>query len=1102
MQLKLVTKTVLVLSFFFSVLIFNGQKNCLDTEVTIALVTGAFGGEVSWDITDANGVIISAGSDYESDTAYTSMACLPDGCYTLNMYDSFGDGWNGGLITVVTFDTVLVIGQLEGESFGSIIFGLNAPDCSPDVIEGCTDQSACNFNEDANMDDQSCTYPGCLDPEATNYDSTAGCEDDSCEYEQPCDMNSVTISLYDSFGDGWNGAYYMVSDAGGIIVAEGTLATGSEESQTLCLADGCHSIYVAGGNFDSEIEWTVSYNGNILASGGAPDEAGFGVNADGCNEQIFGCMDANACNYDSNANSDDQSCTYPGCTDPEALNYDSTAGCTDESCEYEQPCDMNSVMVNMTDSFGDGWNEAYYMITNADGDIAAVGTMAVGSEESHTICLADGCYSIVVGGGVFDAEISWTVSLGDVILASGGAPDDAYFGVNAEGCDQQVYGCNDSGACNYNADANEDDQSCTYPGCTDPEALNYDSTAGCEDESCTYPEPCDMNTLIINMYDSFGDNWNGASYVITDAEGNVAAEGSLEEGGSYGYDELCLADGCYMIAVGGGNFDSEISWDIVSGDIMLASGGAPGLAGFGVNANDCDFSIGCTDAEACNYDADADYSDGSCTYPGCTNPEADNYDMYAGCDDGSCEICEGVSALMYVCTFGDGQEIAIDIVDSNGNVIIEIDNLPSGSISYFDLCLDPEECYTVNMYNVLDTGWNGGYYWINTGDGQISTGELDDNASEGSVNFSINGNCPSLGCTDPEASNYDSTATDDDGSCIYPEPCDDNALVINMYDSFGDYWNGATYSITDADGNEVATGDMADGDGSFGYDDLCLADGCYIISVGGGVFDSEISWEIYSMGAMLASGSAPDVVAFGVNADGCALSEGCTDSTACNYDDSANENDGSCTYPGCMDPEALNYESTAGCEDDSCEYEQPCDMNSVAIDMYDSFGDGWNGAYYMVVDADGNIIAEGTMATGSEESNTLCLADGCYSIYIGGGTFDSEIEWSVSYNGVVLAFGGAPDEASFGINADGCNEQVYGCTDANACNYDPNANSDDESCTYPGCMDPEALNYDSTAGCEDDSCEYEQPCDMNSVAIDMYDSFGDGWNGAYYMVVD
>ncbi|MFT4679569.1 MAG: hypothetical protein ACI9HG_001683, partial [Flavobacteriales bacterium] len=232
---------------------------------------------------------------------------------------------------------------------------------------------------------------------------------------------------------------------------------------------------------------------------------------------------------------------------------------------------------------------------------------------------------------------------------------------------------------------------------------------------------------------------------------------------------------------------------------------------------------------------------------------------------------------------------------------------------------------------------------------------------------------------------------------------------------------------------------------------------------------------------------------------------------------------------------------------DSCEYEQPCDMNSVAIDMYDSFGDGWNGAYYMVVDADGNIIAEGTMATGSEESNTLCLADGCYSIYIGGGTFDSEIEWSVSYNGVVLAFGGAPDEASFGINADGCNEQVYGCTDANACNYDSNANADDQSCTYPGCMDPEALNYDSTAGCEDDSCEYAEPCEANAVTLwihteifanevswslensdgdvvadgsdyesgdtyvdlcleddcytfTMYDAFGDGWNGAFYMI--
>jgi len=30
------------------------------------------------------------------------------------------------------------------------------------------------------------------------------------------------------------------------------------------------------------------------------------------------------------------------------------------------------------------------------------------------------------------------------------------------------------------------------------------------------------------------------------------------------------------------------------------------------------------------------------------------------------------------------------------------------------------------------------------------------------------------GCTDPEAENYDDTATEDDGSCTYPPPCTDS----------------------------------------------------------------------------------------------------------------------------------------------------------------------------------------------------------------------------------------------------------------------------------------------------------------------------------------
>ena len=47
---------------------------------------------------------------------------------------------------------------------------------------------------------------------------------------------------------------------------------------------------------------------------------------------------------------------------------------------------------------------------------------------------------------------------------------------------------------------------------------------------------------------------------------------------------------------------------------------------------------------------------------------------------------------------------------------------------------------------------------------------------------------------------------------------------------------------------------------------------------------------------------------------------GCTDSNACNFDQSATQDDGSCIPSGCTESEACNYLAEAGCDDGSCDF--------------------------------------------------------------------------------------------------------------------------------------------------------------------------------------
>ena len=83
---------------------------------------------------------------------------------------------------------------------------------------------------------------------------------------------------------------------------------------------------------------------------------------------------------------------------------------------------------------------------------------------------------------------------------------------------------------------------------------------------------------------------------------------------------------------------------------------------------------------------------------------------------------------------------------------------------------------------------------------------------------------------------------------------------------------------------------------------------------------------------------------------------------------------------------------------------------------------------------------------------------------------------------------GCTDPEANNYNPDATMEAIYyecrydGCTDRDATNYDPRATDDDDSCIYSGCTDSAANNYDETADEDNGSCTYDVVGCMDELA--------------------
>ena len=92
------------------------------------------------------------------------------------------------------------------------------------------------------------------------------------------------------------------------------------------------------------------------------------------------------------------------------------------------------------------------------------------------------------------------------------------------------------------------------------------------------------------------------------------------------------------------------------------------------------------------------------------------------------------------------------------------------------------------------------------------------------------------------------------------------------------------------------------------------------MDVTAGSWSSEISWDLTTEdGTVLLAGGAPDSQTISVGGAVC----GCTDAGACNYDETATDEDGSCEYEtcaGCTDAASCSYDEAATIDDGSCCY--------------------------------------------------------------------------------------------------------------------------------------------------------------------------------------
>ena len=1046
------------------------------------------------------------------DLTFGDVVIAP-GVYWLGEEDaegSFGSGIGGGGDNLYLGDTegnVLMVASLDGD-LGATNFTADGTGCSATpspgfannactvFIQGCTDDTAVNYNTEANLEDDSCEYEifGCTDDASDNFDPNATQDDGSCEvYEQEeCPIldfsfvntgSNMTILFTSSFvssvdlASGTQIGVFAVDESGENPVCFGsTVWTGSQISiaamgndETSDEIDGFaegDTIYIGYQLNDGLVmglseEYIYSTNGIQLIESGV-----FEPICDPSIQEVLGCSDAAATNYDSAATVPGQDqygnsvCVYASCDDiPDA-----------EGCIY-----VNAYAP---------YNEFF-----SPSDCASYGGTA--------------CVEPVIGvnGVVFSGAFGGTYAQGNVYTSPSGS--ESWGGFANE--DLSLYPLMFQGGGSISFDAISDDPAEIYfrfeknPHPDTEPSFNTESVF--VDGSASFT--VDLPSQGLNTFSSFllyvvtkdvAITLNNVSVSTTgsptvDVPGcmdskatNYSSNATMSAQDSYG-NSVCIYASCDDIPDTEGclYIDAYAPYnEFFSPDDCASYGGTTCGAEPGGDVE------GCTNVNANNYNSDATLDDGSCEYGtyGCMDPAYVEYDINATLDDASCStlIVEG-------CTNENFVEYNADANKENGTCFTFVFK-GCTDVAYMEFnpnaTQDDGSCETLGLYgctNPLFLEFNPN---ANIENGTCLNFLIFGCIQPDAFNFNPNankgdGSCIDkiFGCTLSQAFNYDATANVNNGSC---EPFKYGCINLSSFN----YNPNANTS----DGSCIPFVTGCTDPNAINYNSLANSNDGSCEAVIYGCIDFEAF--NYNPNANKDNGGCiPKIegcmsdMAFNynplanINDGSCILKiEGCTIETAFNFNPNANSDNGMCieTVRGCTNPNAVNYNVNANVNDGSCQREVFGCADASAFN-YNPNANTDDGSCMPAVKGCTNPVAFNynslaNINDGSCESKVLgCTDPSAFNYNPNANTeFSTSTCISLIYGCTnSLAFNFDPIAT---MNDGSCVAVVRGCMDETALNYNPNANTDNSSCVakVAGCMNPLAKNYNPSATMNDGSC--------------------------------